>query len=252
MRKVFVEKYPRGVGKYFLMRNLILNSGDYQSPQLVSKSTKDFEIMQEKLELYSDLANQDAVKAEIGDVLAILDDIITTSLKEVFIRQGEDPLKYKMTSMFATDLNATIKSKVFRKMDEDPTFNSKVKVRYNHTSPFFIVKDKYAVFIKKLNGKLNKPNSYPTVNSTKTFSGNLFVGKHIPFLFVGPNPKKGEGSYVTSLVNRKEVYWTITATDLFNYQRQDSVNMYEPKEEDNNLTNVSLNKNVVITKKKIQ
>ena len=225
-----------------------LNLGESQSPKLLGKSTKDLKIEQEKLELYSDLANQEAVKAEIGDVLAILNEIITTSLKEVLFRQGEDPLKYKMTSMFATDLNATIKSKVFRMMDEDSSFNSKVKVRYNHTSPYFIIKDKYAVFIKKLNGKLNKPNCYPTLNSLKTFSGNLFVGKHIPFLFVGPNPKKGEGSFVTSLISRKEVNWTTSTTDLFNYQYNESVNLYESTE-DNNLSNVSLSKDLVKIKK---
>ncbi|MCT3950241.1 hypothetical protein HZQ32_17080 [Elizabethkingia anophelis] len=226
------------------------NEGDWNSPQLFGKSTKDLGIKQEKSELYSDLANQQAVKAEIGDVLAILDGIITSSLKEVFESQGEDPLKYKMTGMFATDLNATIKSKVFKRMDKDPIFNSKIQVRYNHTSPYFIVKDKYVVFIKKLNGKLNKPNSYPTQNSQKTFSGNLFVGKHIPFLFVGPNPKKGESSYVTSLVNRKEVNWTTETVDLFNYQHVELTNNNEIQVEINDLNNVTLNQDVIKKKKK--
>lgn len=241
------------MGKYFFIMNYNnLNSGEYQSPQLFGKSTKDLGDMQGKLELYSDLANQDAVKAEIGDVLAVLDSIITKSLKEVFERQGADSLKYKMTGMFATDLNATIKSKVFRKMDEEPSFNNKVQVKYNHGSPFFIVKDKYAVFIKKLNGKQNKPNCYPTVNSLNTFSGNLFIGKHIPFLFVGPNPKKGDGSFVTSLISRKEINWTTETPDLFNYQYQEPIRLQREKEENNNLENVTLNKDVIKKKKSIK
>jgi hypothetical protein len=227
-----------------------LNLGEYQSPELWGKSTKDLESMQEKLELYSDLANQDAVKAEIGDILAVLDNIITKSLKEVLERQGADSLKYKMTGMFATDLNATIKSKVFRKMDEDLSFNNKVK--YNHGSPFFIVRDRYAVFIKKLNGKQNKPNCYPTTNSLNTFSGNLFIGKHIPFLFVGPNPKKGDGSFVTSLINRKEVNWTTETPDLFNYQYQEPIKLKTEKEDNSTLENVTLNKNVIKKKKDIK
>lgn len=229
-----------------------LNLGEYQSPKLLGKSTKDLESMQEKLELYSDLANQDAVKAEIGDILAVLDNIITKSLKEVFERQGADSLKYKMTGMFATDLNATIKSKVFRKMDEDLSFNTKVKVKYNHGSPFFIVRDRYAVFIKKLNGKQNKPNCYPTTNSLNTFSGNLFIGKHIPFLFVGPNPKKGDGSFVTSLINRKEVNWTTETPDLFNYQYQEPIRLKTEKEDNSTLENVTLNKNVIKKIKEIK
>jgi hypothetical protein len=227
-----------------------LNLGEYQSPELWGKSTKDLESMQEKLELYSDLANQDAVKAEIGDILAVLDNIITKSLKEVLERQGADSLKYKMTGMFATDLNATIKSKVFRKMDEDLSFNNKVK--YNHGSPFFIVRDRYAVFIKKLNGKQNKPNCYPTTNSLNTFSGNLFIGKHIPFLFVGPNPKKGDGSFVTSLINRKEVNWTTETPDLFNYQYQEPIRLKTEKEDNNTLENVTLNKSIIKKKKEIK
>jgi hypothetical protein len=229
-----------------------LNSGDWYSSELLCKSTKDLESMQEKLELYSDLANQEAVKTEIGDILAVLDIIITKSLKEVFERQGADSLKYKMTGMFATDLNATIKSKVFRKMDEDKNFSKKVQVRYNHGSPFFIVRDRYAVFIKKLNGKQNKPNCYPTPNSLKTFSGSLFIGKHIPFLFVGPNPKKGDGSFVTSLINRKEVNWTTETPDLFNYQYQEAIKLQTNKEENSNLENVTLNKDVIKKKKEVK
>ncbi len=237
---------------FYIMNYNNLNSGEYQSPQLFGKSTKDSESMQEKLELYSDLANQDAVKTEIGDILAILDNIITESLKEVFVRQGADGLKYKMTGMFATDLNATIKSKVFRKMDENQSFSNKVQVRYNHGSPFFIVRDRYAVFIKKLNGKQNKPNCYPTANSLKTFSGSLFIGKHIPFLFVGPNPKKGDGSFVTSLINRKEVNWTTETPDLFNYQYQEPIKLKTNKEENSNLENVTLNKDVIKKKKNVK
>lgn len=228
-----------------------LNIGEDQSPNLYGKFTNKLPRVQEKSVIYSDLANQEAVRAEIGDVLFILHNIITKSLEEVFERQGKDPRKYKMTGMFATDLNATIKAKIFEKLDEDAVFNSKVRVQYNHTSPFFIVKDKYAVFIKKLSGKLNKPQCYPTMNSSKTFSGDLFIGSHIPFLFVGPNIKKGDSSYVTSLVSRKEVNWTTESTDLFNYQATANINGQVEKETDAKLDNVAVNKNVVRKNKKI-
>ncbi|MGV2452929.1 UNVERIFIED_CONTAM: hypothetical protein POZ17_22190 [Ralstonia mannitolilytica] len=227
-----------------------LNIGEDQSPNLYGKAMKNLPRVQEKSVIYSDLANQEAVKAEIGDVLFIIHNIITESLVEVFERQGKDPRKYQMTGMFATDLNATIKAKIFEKLDEDPIFNSKIRVKYNHTSPFFIVKDKYAVFIKKLSGKLNKPQCYPTINSSKTFSGDLFVGSHIPFLFVGPNIKKGDSSYVTSLISRKEVNWTTESTDLFSYMVMENSISKEEKDVDTNLDNVALNKDVKRGKKK--
>ncbi|GJN59198.1 hypothetical protein ELAN_27530 [Elizabethkingia anophelis] len=231
--------------------NSYLNFGEGKSPSFIGKYTKEVPNMQEKVQVYSDLANQSAVQTEIGDVLLIFHEIITESLREVYERQGAEPLKYKMTGMFATDLNATIKAKIFTKLDEDSIFNSKVRVKYNHTSPFFIVKDKYAVFIKKLTGKMNKPQCYPTINSSRTFSGDLFVGNHIPFLFVGPNPKKGDSSYVTSLISRKEVNWTTESTDLFNYESKVSVNLIEAKEPELNLDNVSVNKDLLKEKKKI-
>lgn len=229
--------------------NLNIQIGESKSPNFYGKGKKNLPRVQEESVIYSDLANQVAVRAEIGDVLLIFHEIITESLKEVFARQGAEPLKYKMTGMFATDLNATIKAKIFEKLIKDPVFNSKIRVEYNHSSPFFIVKDKYAVFIKKLTGKLNKPQCYPTINSSKVFSGDLFVGKHIPFLFVGPNTKKGDSSYVTSLVNRKEVNWTTESTDLFNYQAQESVKLKQ-EEVNTDLDNVKVNKEMLKLKKK--
>ncbi|WP_185226252.1 hypothetical protein [Chryseobacterium indologenes] len=230
--------------------NLYNQIGEWKSPDLFSKGSKNLTSVQQESVIYSDLANQAAVKAEIGDVISIFHEIITTSLKEVFERQGAEPLKYKMTGMFATDLNATIKAKIFDKLDKDAVFNSKIRVKYNHSSPFFIVKDKYAVFIKKLTGKLNKPQCYPTINSSKVFSGDLFEGEHIPFLFVGPNTKKGDSSYVTSLINRKEVNWTTESTDLFNYMSQEDVKLKQKDEANTELDNVKVNKDVLKLKKK--
>lgn len=225
--------------------------GEYESPNLFGKDNKILPRVQEESVIYSDLANQAAVKAEIGDVLSVFHEIITTSLKEVFERQGAEPLKYQMTGMFATDLNATIKAKIFERLGKDPVFNAKIRVKYNHSSPFFIVKDKYAVFIKKLTGKLNKPQCYPTINSSKVFSGDLFEGEHIPFLFVGPNTKKGDSSYVTSLVNRKEVNWTSESIDLFNYQSQEEVKLKQVEEADTELDNVKVNKEKLKSKKRV-
>lgn len=167
-------------------------------------------------EIYSDLANQAAVKAEIGDVLAIIDEIIIDALEEVNSKMSENIIKYKQRGMYATELNAIIKTNILKKMADDSSFNSKIRVRNNHGSIFFIVKDRYAVFIKKLTGRMNKPNCYPTTNSEKMFKGELFTGTqyHIPFLFVGPNIKKGE-TYVTSLISRKEVNWTTECNNLF-------------------------------------
>lgn len=87
------------------------------------------------------------------------------------------------------------------------------------------------------------------MNSSKVFSGDLFVGKHIPFLFVGPNTKKGDSSYVTSLVNRKEVNWTTESTDLFSYQAQENVKLKQ-EEVNSDLDNVKVNKEMLKLKKK--
>lgn len=245
-----LKNNPLGGGQYFFYMSLYIQKGEWKSPNLFGKGNENLPSVQEKSVIYSDLANQAAVKAEIGDVLTIFHEIITMSLKEVFERQGAEPLKYKMTGMFATDLNATIKAKIFEKLDKDSAFNSKIRVKYNHSSPFFIVKDKYAVFIKKLTGKMNKPQCYPTINSSKVFSGDLFEGEHIPFLFVGPNTKKGDSSYVTSLISRKEVNWTTESTDLFNYQSQEEVKLKQQEEINTELDNVKVNEKMLKVKKR--
>ena len=203
------------------------------SEQMVYKDTLNSELKQDKPIIYADLANQAAVRQEIGDVLETFHKIITESLNEVNIRRAKDIVKYRMRSMFATDLNATIKAKIFKLLDKDPAFNGKVRVENNQGSPFFIVKDKYAVFIKKLNGKSNKPNSYPTPNSERTFNGELFVGLkgHVPFLFVGPNPDKGDGSYTTSLISRNDVNWTEETVNLFSYQDMPMIDIVEENKE---------------------
>lgn len=225
------------------------SSGVTTPPELLCKSNDDLPSTQVNSIVLPDLANPKAVQAEIGDVLQSLDDVIIESQREVLERQGADTLKYSMTGMFATDLNATIKAKIFRLMSLDPGFANKVRVKYNYGSPFFIIKDKYAVFIKKLSGRQNKPMCYPTFNSIRTFSGNLFGTAHIPFLFVGPNLKKGEGSYVTSLIARNEVNWTSSTTDLFNYQENEVVNIRE-KADTSSLENVEINANILKIKKR--
>lgn len=200
-------------------------------------------------DIYSDLANQEAVKAEIGDVLAVIDYIITDAVMEVNSKMSNDPLKYSQRGMYATELNAIIKANILKKMADDSSFNNKIRVRKNHGSIYFIVKDKYAVFIKKLTGKMNKPNCYPTRNSEKLFKGELFIGTqmHIPFLFVGPNLIKGE-TYVTSLISKKEVNWTTECNNLF--QIVEFSNQEQNKKQDE-VFPVSLKAEKVIKNKKI-
>ena len=215
---------------FYNMSNFINNRRGQSSDNCRSKSTSFAVDRQESEVIYSDLANQDAVKTEIGEIVREFDVIITQSLKVVNDKRAEDPIKYNQRAMYATELNAEIKARILEKLGKDRIFDSNIKVRSNYGSIYFIVKDKYAVFIKKLNGKLNKPNCYPTMNSAKTFSGDLFTGteQHIPFLFIGPN-LKDEKSYVTSLISPKEVNWTIDSSVLFS---NDNIVVLDNKEHD--------------------
>ncbi len=169
--------------------------------------------------IYKDLANPEAVKAEIGDVIKVFNEIIKIAKREVDDRKFENNVKYSQRAFYSQDLNATIKEQIIRRIDSDSVFNSKVRIRKNSGSIYFIVKDKYILYVKRLYGKQNKPNCFPTPNSTKLFNGTLFPGlnDHIPVLFIGPNlgNLNENDAFVTSLVSINEVNWSLVSYDLF-------------------------------------
>lgn len=169
--------------------------------------------------IYKDIANPEAVKAEIGDVIKVFNEIIRIAKKEVDDRKFINNVKYSQRAFYSQDLNATIKEQIIRRIDSDPVFNSKVRIRKNSGSIYFIIKDKYILYVKRLYGKQNKPNSYPTPNSTKLFNGTLFPGlkEHIPVLFIGPNLGNisETDAFVTSLISRTEINWSLVSSDLF-------------------------------------
>lgn len=169
--------------------------------------------------IYKDIANPEAVKTEIGDVIKVFNEIIKIAKKDVDDRKFENNVKYSQRAFYSQDLNATIKEQIIRRIDSDPVFNSKVRIRKNSGSIYFIIKDKYILYIKRLYGKHNKPNCYPTPNSAKLFNGTLFPGlqEHIPVLFIGPNLGNinETDAFVTSLISRNEINWSLVSNDLF-------------------------------------
>lgn len=169
--------------------------------------------------IYKDIANPTAVKAEIGDVIKIFNEIIKVSKREVDDRKLQNNVKYNQRAFYSQDLNATIKEQIIRRIESDSVFNSNVRIRKNSGSVYFIIKDKYVLYVKRLYGKQNKPNSYPTPNSNKLFNGTLFPGlnEHIPVLFIGPNLSNlnETDAFVTSLISRNEINWSLVSNDLF-------------------------------------
>lgn len=200
----------------------ILNKNTFQSvnSELYRKDTSRESEKQVFEPIYKDLGNPHAVKAEIGDVIEIFNQIIVVARKEVDKRKLENSIKYSQRAFYSQDLNATIKEQIIRRIDSDPDFKNKVRIRKNKGSVYFIVKDKYILYVKRLYGKQNKPNCYPTLNSEMLFNGTLFPGliEHIPVLFIGPNLSNinETDAFVTSLINRKEVNWSLVSSDLFN------------------------------------
>jgi len=169
--------------------------------------------------IYKDIANQKAVKAEIGDVIEVFNTIIKKAKSEVDDRKSENQIKYSQRAFYSQDLNATIKEHIIKRIDSDPIFNNKVRIRKNSGSIYFIVKDKYILYVKRLYGVQNKPNCFPTPNSNKLFNGTLFPGlnEHIPVLFIGPNLSNlnETDAFVTSLISKNEVNWSTISNDLF-------------------------------------
>lgn len=167
--------------------------------------------------IYKDIANPEAVKAEIGDVILVFNQEIKKAKNEVDERKHEKPIKYSQRAFYSQDLNATIKEHIIKRMEIDKVFNGKVKIRMNSGSIYFIIKDKYILYVKRLYGEQNKPNCFPTPNSTKLFNGTLFPNDHIPVLFIGPNLSNlnETDAFVTSLISRKEINWSLVSNNLF-------------------------------------
>lgn len=168
---------------------------------------------------YKDIANIDAVKTEIGDVIEVFNDIIKSSRQEVDLRKSAKEVKYSQRGFYSQDLNATIKEKLIIRINSDPDFAKKIRIRKNYGSVYFIIKDRYILYVKRLYGKQNKPNSYPTPNSNKLFEGTLFPSydEHTPVLFIGPNLSDIEttDAFVTSLISRNEINWSLKSSNLF-------------------------------------
>ncbi|MEG0915582.1 MAG: hypothetical protein RSF68_01065 [Myroides sp.] len=169
--------------------------------------------------IYKDIADQNAVKLEIGDVILTFNKIIKKAKIDVDDRKSLNPIKYRQRGFYSQDLNATIKEYIIKEVEKDPVFNSYIRIRSNQGSQYFIIKDKYILYVKQLYGSLNKPQSFPTPNSNKLCNGTLSLGlsQHTPVLFIGPNVKqlKQADAFVTSLISRKEVNWTLSSVDLF-------------------------------------
>ncbi|WP_298148454.1 hypothetical protein [Flavobacterium sp.] len=189
------------------------------SKKMHYKSSKRDSEKQEFIPIYKNMANPEAVKLEIGDVIEAFNEEIKAAKKEVDERRAEKPVKYSQRAFYSQDLNATIKERLLKRMMNDVAFNNRIRVRKNSGSTYFIVKDKYILYVKRLYGNFNKPNSYPTPNSERLFNGTLFPGEndHIPVLFIGPNlgNLNETSAFVTSLISRYEVNWSLISNDLF-------------------------------------
>jgi hypothetical protein len=200
------------------MKGLIRNTGQ-SVVKIHCKSSEEKSEKQMLEPIYKDIANTVAVKTEIGDVIRVFNEIIKASKEEVDDRKLQKPIKYNQRGFYSQDLNATIKENLIKRLESDSSFNSKVRIRKNAGSIYFIVNDKYILYVKRLYGNQNKPNSYPTPRSNRLFNGTLFPGlkEHIPVLFIGPNLSNinESNAFVTSLISRYEINWTMTATDLF-------------------------------------
>ena len=209
-----------------IMKNIRSTVPGAQS-KLHCKDSEDNQQKQIILPIFKDVANIEAVKTEIGDVIKIFNYEMREAYIEVMAKKAADPLKYQMRGFYSQDLNATIKSRILKRMNEDSLFNNKIRVKSNSGSIYFVIKDKYILYVKRLYGNQNMPNSFPTPQRDMLFNGSLFKGelKHIPILFIGPNLGniKSIDAYVTSLISKKELNWTLSSTSL--YQETDIVTL---------------------------
>jgi hypothetical protein len=197
--------------------------------------------------IYRSLANPEVVKLEIGDVIEVFNSVVESAVREVNSLRAKNSELFKQRGFYSQYINALIKTGISHKIELDPVMSQKVRRRTSNGSTYFIVKDKYALYVKRLYGKLNKPQSFPTVNSNKLFNGELFdsLSEHIPVLFIGPNLDRLDKNYVyvTSLVSKKEVNWTNQCVDLFSNVDLKPVKVIEMAggtEPSNDLNNVNL------------
>tara|TARA_R110000823_G_scaffold159218_7_gene290617 strand:- start:54979 stop:55656 length:678 start_codon:yes stop_codon:yes gene_type:complete len=210
-----------------------------ESPIGHDKSSELFLFNQENEPLFRSLANIEAVKVELKNELNVINKIILNAMKEVNSTMEEDPYLFMESRFYSQILNAKIKGKLREYVLLNPEFGSKVKIRSRYGASYFIVNDKYLVYIKKLNGN-GKPNYVSTPRSENLMNQLPFDGglESIPILFVGPQFRGliFEGTSVTSLISKKEVNWNMSYDDLFgsiNYETEKS-------EEVTNLDNLRL------------
>ncbi|MBF0596905.1 hypothetical protein [Faecalibacter rhinopitheci] len=246
MRQNFIKdnNSTRQLNKTLEVKNLV--SGD--------KDTNFDSSDKENLVIYKDIANQQAVKEEIGDVLLEFDSIIRDSIDEVNESRLRDNIKYSQRGYYSQDLNATIKSKILKRIGSDSNFSNKIQVKTNSGSVFFIVKNKYVLYVKRLYGQLNKPKSYPTPSSNKLYAGKLFPElAHIPYLFIGPNlGSEGNNSFVTSLISKHEVNWTQATMNLFETDTIDINRRSEDSELNDQISILHVKENVKIKRRNIK
>lgn len=184
--------------------------------------------------IYKDIANPDAVRQEIGDVIRVFNQEIKIAREAVFARRDENPTKYALRGFFAQDLNATIKERLLRRLETDHAFRRSVRVSSNAGSLYFIIRDRYILYVKQLYGGQNKPNSYPTPRSERLFNNTLALNGivHCPVLFIGPNLGniRENDAFVTSLVSRYEINWTLECPNLFS--SNNVVSLKAPEKQD--------------------
>lgn len=193
------------------------------------KSSDFFLLGQENEPIFRSLANVEAVKAELKNELSVINEIILNARREVDSKMEEDPYFFIDSRVYSAILNATIKGKMVKKIKNDPAFGNNVRYKTRYGSAYFIIKNKYLVYIKKLNGN-GKPNYVSTPRSNNIMNQLPFDGgiDSIPVLFVGPQFKGliFEGTSITSLISKKEVNFNLTYNDLFynvNYEIKDNV-----------------------------
>ncbi|AVR44726.1 hypothetical protein C7S20_05295 [Christiangramia fulva] len=182
------------------------------------KSSNYFVLNQNSEVLFRSLANVETVRKELKFELSVINNIILKAKKEVDSKMEEDPYLFMESRFYSSYFNSRIKGNLRQFIVNNPEFRRRIKIRVKYGSAYFIVKDRYLIYIKKLNGN-GKPNYVSTPRSNKLMNGLPFRGgdSSIPILFVGPQFRgiHFEGTSITSLISKKEVNWNMSISDLF-------------------------------------
>ncbi len=221
------------------------------SPLGHDKSSDFFLLGQENEPIFRSLANIQAVKAELKSELSIINNIVLNARKEVDFKMEENPYFFIDSRVYSAMLNASIKGKIVEKIKNNLDFGKSVRYKTRYGSAYFIIKDRYLVYIKKLNSN-GKPNYVSTPRSNNIMNQLPFDGgiDSIPVLFVGPQFRGlvFEGTSITSLVSKKEVNFNLTYNDLFDNVKYEFNNANQNS--NNELDNVRLKKKTTQNKTK--